>query len=177
MARHKSQRKGIRLDMTPMVDVAFLLLTFFMLAARFRPPETLSVTPPASHSTQSLPDADLLTITVSRNHALYLSLSSKRDREALFNRTIRPRLQARSVSHSAIADSLRHFRISEQMPLQANELGQLIAHAKAANPELQAVIRADGEAALAPVNEIMQAFRRAGITTFHLVTMPSKEAR
>ncbi len=41
MSRIKSKRIGFRIDMTPMVDVAFLLLTFFMLTTKFRPPEVV----------------------------------------------------------------------------------------------------------------------------------------
>ena len=37
MKRPKTKRVGVKVDMTPMVDVAFLLLTFFMLTTQFRP--------------------------------------------------------------------------------------------------------------------------------------------
>ena len=42
----KKHRIGISIDMTPMVDVAFLLLIFFMTTTQFEPPETDKVTLP-----------------------------------------------------------------------------------------------------------------------------------
>ncbi|MGH7454076.1 MAG: ExbD/TolR family protein, partial [bacterium] len=43
MPKIKKARVGIKLDMTPMVDVAFLLLTFFMLTTQFKPTEDVTV--------------------------------------------------------------------------------------------------------------------------------------
>ena len=43
MPKIKQARVAIRIDMTPMVDVAFLLLTFFMLTTQFRPPEDMTI--------------------------------------------------------------------------------------------------------------------------------------
>ena len=44
----KMRRIGIAIDMTPMVDVAFLLLIFFMLTTQFKPPEKDKITLPES---------------------------------------------------------------------------------------------------------------------------------
>ena len=61
MPKIKKGRIGIKIDMTPMVDVAFLLLTFFMLTTQFRPPEDVSVIIPSSHSAIKLPETDVMT--------------------------------------------------------------------------------------------------------------------
>ncbi|MFI5370163.1 MAG: ExbD/TolR family protein [Candidatus Eisenbacteria bacterium] len=45
-ARRKKRRVGIRIDMTPMVDVAFLLLIFFMVTTVFRTPQALEINLP-----------------------------------------------------------------------------------------------------------------------------------
>lgn len=45
--RRLRRRTDIRIDMTPMVDVAFLLLTFFMITSAFRRPQTIEITIPA----------------------------------------------------------------------------------------------------------------------------------
>jgi biopolymer transport protein ExbD len=58
------KRAGLRLDMTAMVDVAFLLLTFFMLTTQFKPPETVAIELPTSHAEVKLPPTDVLTVTV-----------------------------------------------------------------------------------------------------------------
>ena len=55
MAKHKMKRVGIAIDMTPLVDVAFLLLTFFMMTTQFKPPEAVEIKLPTSHATVKLP--------------------------------------------------------------------------------------------------------------------------
>src|SRR5260221_10112922 len=44
--RHPKRRVGIRIDMTPLVDVAFLLLIFFMVTTVFRTPQALEINLP-----------------------------------------------------------------------------------------------------------------------------------
>ena len=44
--RRPKRRVGIRIDMTPMVDVAFLLLIFFMVTTVFRTPQALEINLP-----------------------------------------------------------------------------------------------------------------------------------
>jgi biopolymer transport protein ExbD len=57
-------RSSPSLDMTPMVDLAFLLVTFFILTSQFRPEEPVVVDTPQSVSTSQPPNTDLMTITV-----------------------------------------------------------------------------------------------------------------
>lgn len=66
MAAKKLRRVGIRIDMTPMVDVAFLLLIFFMETAQFEPPQKVPVTLPDSHSNLKVPESDLMIISVDK---------------------------------------------------------------------------------------------------------------
>ena len=56
MLKAKKRRVDIRIDMTPMVDIAFLLLIFYMATTSFKPPEKLHVSLPASHSEIKLPE-------------------------------------------------------------------------------------------------------------------------
>lgn len=60
MSKKPSKGGSPSLDMTPMVDLAFLLVTFFMLTASFRMAEPVVVDPPASHSDKTLPDNTIL---------------------------------------------------------------------------------------------------------------------
>ncbi len=61
MSKGKVSKGGApSLDMTPMVDLAFLLVTFFMLTASFRMAEPVVVDPPASHSDKTLPENTIL---------------------------------------------------------------------------------------------------------------------
>ena len=58
--------------MTPMVDIAFLLLIFYMATTQFKPPEARAVELPQSHSMIELPDKDVINITVSKYDSLYV---------------------------------------------------------------------------------------------------------
>ncbi len=61
MGRAKLPRKSTNIDMTAMCDVAFLLLSFFILATKFKPPEALTVITPSSVSTKIAPEKDVVT--------------------------------------------------------------------------------------------------------------------
>lgn len=56
MPKAKMPRQSASIDMTAMCDVAFLLLTFFMLATKFKPDEPVTVVTPASVSTDQIPE-------------------------------------------------------------------------------------------------------------------------
>lgn len=58
----KMPRKSTATDMTPFVDVAFLILSFFMLATKFKPPEPLTITTPHSVSADKLKEQDAVMI-------------------------------------------------------------------------------------------------------------------
>src|SRR6266498_5112909 len=60
----KKRRIGISIDMTPMVDVAFLLLIFFMLTTQFKPPDKDKITLPESNSEAKSPESDIITLAV-----------------------------------------------------------------------------------------------------------------
>lgn len=60
MPKIKPAAHAPSIDMTPMVDLAFLLVTFFMLTASFRMAEPVIVDPPASHSDKMLPENTVL---------------------------------------------------------------------------------------------------------------------
>jgi biopolymer transport protein ExbD len=70
MAAKKLRRVGIKIDMTPMVDVAFLLLIFFMETAQFEPPQKVPVTLPDSHSNLKVPESDLMIISVDKKNEI-----------------------------------------------------------------------------------------------------------
>ena len=80
----KKKRVGFKLDMTPMVDVGFLLLTFFMLSTTFKAQDVAEVTIPESHSAIKLPDKDVMTVTVDKNGSVFLGLDNQNLRAAVF---------------------------------------------------------------------------------------------
>jgi biopolymer transport protein ExbD len=72
MAIKKKRRVAIRIDMTPMVDIAFLLLIFYMATTSFKPPEARAVDLPESHSQIELPDKDVINLTVTKQDSIYV---------------------------------------------------------------------------------------------------------
>ncbi|WP_396175157.1 ExbD/TolR family protein [Flavobacterium sp.] len=67
MAKVKMSKKSTTIDMTAMCDVAFLLLTFFILTATAKVPEPLPVDTPSSTVQTKLPDTDLAMLTVGKS--------------------------------------------------------------------------------------------------------------
>jgi len=67
MAKVKMHKKSTSIDMTAMCDVAFLLLTFFILTATAKMPEPLPVDTPSSTVQTKLPETGLVTITVGKS--------------------------------------------------------------------------------------------------------------
>jgi biopolymer transport protein ExbD len=63
--RKKGRRLGIRIDMTPLVDVAFLLLTFFMFTTTMSRPQTMEINlPPDKDVKVEVAESNLLTLRI-----------------------------------------------------------------------------------------------------------------
>ena len=73
MPKVKIPRKSTAVDMTAMCDVAFLLLSFFILATKQKPPEVLSVQVPGSVSSKVAPDKAIL-VTLTKDGRTFLIL-------------------------------------------------------------------------------------------------------
>jgi biopolymer transport protein ExbD len=73
MGRAKIPRKSTNIDMTAMCDVAFLLLSFFILATKQKPPEAVQVTAPTSVQSQAAPEKSIL-ITLTKEGKCFLLL-------------------------------------------------------------------------------------------------------
>jgi biopolymer transport protein ExbD len=67
----KMKKKSTSTDMTAMCDVAFLLLTFFILTATAKVPEVMPVDTPASTVQTKLPEKDLATLTVGHGKVFF----------------------------------------------------------------------------------------------------------
>src|SRR6187549_3580381 len=77
MPKVKMARKSTNIDMTAMCDVAFLLLTFFMLATKFKKDEPVMVATPSSISQISIPDTSIMLITVDAKDRVFFSIDRK----------------------------------------------------------------------------------------------------
>jgi len=85
MPKHKPKRGTPLIDMTAMTDVAFLLLTFFMLTAKMKPQENLVIDTPSSISETKLPESGTLTILVGKDGRIFLDMTGQHTRLALIN--------------------------------------------------------------------------------------------
>jgi biopolymer transport protein ExbD len=146
---HKKGRISIFIDMTPMVDVTFLLLTFFMLTTQFRPPQEAEVILPFSHSVFKLPESDVMTISVTKDNKIFLGLDSQNLREQIFG---------------------AENRLRSGIEVDKTTLGNMMIQARMRNPRLRTVIRGDKNAPFGPIEDIMDILQKANITKFNLVT-------
>ena len=84
MPKVKIPRKSTIVDMTAMCDVAFLLLTFFILATKQKPPEVLTVKTPTSVSSKAAPEKSIL-ITLTKEGKVFLMLGDKTKKDAIID--------------------------------------------------------------------------------------------
>jgi biopolymer transport protein ExbD len=87
---HKVPRKSTSIDMTAMCDVAFLLLTFFMLATKFKPAEPVAIRTPNSVADIVLPDNAIL-ITLDKEGKIYLDYDNKDAKQTLIDKANKER--------------------------------------------------------------------------------------
>jgi biopolymer transport protein ExbD len=71
-----ARRTRVRIDMTPMVDVAFLLLIFFMSTTQFKPPEVVAVDLPMSQSEIHVPETGTIILTINQTGQVFISSES-----------------------------------------------------------------------------------------------------
>jgi biopolymer transport protein ExbD len=76
--KKRSRRTGIVLDMTPMVDIAFLLLTFFMLTTTMSKPSTMEINLPPNETKVEVAESNLLTLRISDKSEYYWSMGVDR---------------------------------------------------------------------------------------------------
>jgi len=149
MPKFKPHRQGVRIDMTPLVDVAFLLLTFFMLTTQFKPPEEVSITLPSSHSEFKLPESDVMTINIADDGRIFLGLDSQILRGRLFG---------------------KENELKASMLVEKAQLGNLLVQARTMNPKLRTVIKGDRNSEYGVTEDVMDILLKTQITRFSLVT-------
>jgi biopolymer transport protein ExbD len=198
MPKVKMPRKSTNIDMTAMCDVAFLLLTFFMLATRFKPEEPVMVTTPNSISEIPLPDADIMLITVDPNGRVFFSVDNQNVRKSLIDNIdeykslgLTPQEKTTFALGSSIGvpfsqlksylaatpDQQREFdKTASGIPTDttvnsdANELAAWIRTARNTNPKLRITIKADGDASYPSIKKVISTLEGWKIFKFNLIT-------
>jgi biopolymer transport protein ExbD len=149
MPKFKPNRQAVRIDMTPLVDVAFLLLTFFMLTTQFKATEEVTIILPSSHSEYKLPESDVMTVNVAEDGRIFLGVDSQHLRKRLFG-------------------SENELKASVQ--IDKSQLANYLVQARTMNPRLRTVIKGDRNAEYGVVEDVMDVLQRTQITRFNLVT-------
>ena len=155
MPKHKKARLGTRIDMTPMVDVAMLLLTFFMMTTQFKPPEDVEVVLPASHSEFKLPESHIMMLYVTKDGKIWLGFDTQGMMERLFG---------------------MQNKYKKSVEVDKTTLGNLLITARINDPKLRTVIKGDKDAPYGPMEDVMDVLVKAKITRFNLVTDLDKGA-
>jgi len=190
MAKVKIPRKSISLDMTAMCDMAFLLLTFFILTAKFKPDDPVVVDTPASISDTKLPDKDIMTISIDKNSRVFFGIDGQFDREKMLE------FVAGKYKVGFTPEEIKQFSLvsSFGVPLGnlrellsvkdkskfnqsgipcdsvQNELTDWVAYARYANPKLRITIKGDVDASYDVVSKVIGTLQEQNINKFNLIT-------
>jgi biopolymer transport protein ExbD len=195
MPKVKAKRQSVSLDMTAMCDVAFLLLTFFMLTAKFKPEEAVTITPPSSVSEKRIPTGEILTVSVGPDGGIYLGTDDKNAKKVMLERmanrmgiAITPTMQQNYDKSELVgypAGAMRQIlgmtpseakaaNLMKGIPCDSanNELFLWVSYAKIANPALKVAIKGDANSNYKVFNQIVGTLQEQNINVFQLVTSP-----
>jgi len=138
----KMRRIGIAIDMTPMVDVAFLLLIFFMCTTQFKPPEKDKITLPESNSEAKAPETEIITIAVTKAPSVRVIW----------------RQRGEEVNREVPAANV------------AADLGAVLSTARLANPAARMIVKMDKDAPYGVMADMMGALQEAKAPRFNVQT-------
>jgi len=150
MSAKGKRRVGIKIDMTPMVDIAFLLLIFYMATTTFKPPETKAVTLPQSHSEIKLPDKDIINVTVTKLDSVFVDY-------------MEPAVLI--LDGNEVTTMVRKY--AEATPFT---VASFINRARAKNFRALVVVKADKDANYGLMQDVMDAMQEQKLTKFQVVT-------
>lgn len=196
MAKIKMKKKSMSTDMTAMCDVAFLLLTFFILTATAKVPEALPVDTPSSTVQTKLPETDLATITIGKGKVFFdlkgrevrrrtLELMSEKygvaftdDDKTEFSLMEGfgvPITNLKEIIEMKAADRSKAGQPGIPKDSLDNQLKEWIYNARIANieiadKELQFAIKGDAKEEYPAIRKVMDILQDQKINTFNLVT-------
>lgn len=121
MGKIKMAKNPPRIDMTPMVDLFCLLLIFFILTARFRPQEAITVDTPSSVSNTITPEQHVITLTISKDNMVFFNLDNGTDTsEHLRSKVLQAMGQQYGLKFSH--EELRKFEIMNSFALPISKV-------------------------------------------------------
>jgi len=192
MAIIKPKRSTPRLDMTPMVDLAFLLVTFFMLTTKFRPEDPVPVDIPPSSA--NIPKPLSLTITVSKDARTFIDMDGKFSRQrwaetlskdfklnlsddeiATFSNMGAfgvPMTGLKSLIDMGTAERKAYQQPGIPLDSASGQLSNYLLYAREADPSLRITIKGDRDTDFKTISQVLKIIQDKPneITRFNLLT-------
>lgn len=194
MPKIKVPKKSPSLDMTPMVDLAFLLVTFFMLTTKFRPDEPVIVDQPSSISEIPLPEKGVILLTVDGKGRVFFNVEGQQTRMEIldrlasrFNLTFDEKEKKRFSVLSSVgmpsnmlkeylgADEAKRRKMNEVTPgipsdSTNNELTFWINAARTVAPRHSIAIKGDRDADIPTIKRVISTLQDNKANRFALIT-------
>ncbi|HZV68869.1 MAG TPA: biopolymer transporter ExbD [Saprospiraceae bacterium] len=194
MPKVKIPRKSTAVDMTAMCDVAFLLLTFFILTTKFRPQEVVAIDIPSSTAQFPIPDRDIMLFQIAPDGKIFFGLDDQPTRMKLLDKLVE---QYRLTLSDKQKDAFRTLETwgmdirslptflalepgaratSPQPGLTIDTTGgnhqveDLILFSRQANNDLRIAIKADKTTEYRNFDKLIKALQNRRVNKFNLIT-------
>jgi len=193
MPKVKIKRKSTWIDMTAMCDVAFLLLTFFMLTSNFTKKEPVLVATPSSVSEIKIPETNIMTVLIDPSGKVYFGIDGQAKREQLIRKmadAYKVKLSAEEIKRYSLLDLVGNPMYAMKMflnltpeirDLPQNNLGipadstdnqfkVWVRSAREVNPDLRIAIKADEKTPFPVIKKVMKSLQELDENRYNLIT-------